>query len=395
MQDTASKRSKNQNGVVAIMVVATITIVLSLLTVAFTRVMGRNLRQALDRDLASQAYYAAESGVNDARAFLIAGNLINPINATECLQITGDTPIPFKESISGDYNSDPNDNVAKYPCVLIDDSPKELQFIINPGESKLFSTTTANLRQMYFGWENSSYIGIPKEMGGASRPLPQESVVTPASNITGLLRVAIYPVPAGLQADPNPNGTLIGLSKTFFLYPSLGSGIGSLGYKSGNGDFVNGNCSLASRVNSPIIAANIYGQASGRFCNSQIGVPGDQLPDAQKYYVRLTAVYRPLIVSVWATQAIGGNPTADPLTGAQAVIDVTGEGNDVLRRVQVRVPLDDNFPLPETAIQSIDTLCKRFRLPKIGPGPNDYGPAEDSYDQTDAIGSDSEACKFR
>ncbi len=41
----------------------------------------------------------------------------------------------------------------------------------------------------------------------------------------------------------------------------------------------------------------------------------------------------------------------------------------------MHVPYANNYNYPAYALQSMGTVCKRIGLPKIGPGPNDYGPA--------------------
>jgi Tfp pilus assembly protein PilX len=56
----------NQSGFVSIVVCLIIMVILTLVTIGFSKLMGRAQRQALDRQLSTQAFYAAESGVNDA-----------------------------------------------------------------------------------------------------------------------------------------------------------------------------------------------------------------------------------------------------------------------------------------------------------------------------------------
>jgi hypothetical protein len=50
------------------------------------------------------------------------------------------------------------------------------------------------------------------------------------------------------------------------------------------------------------------------------------------------------------------------MQGAQAVIDSTGKAQDVLRRIQVHVPLTPSSEnsLSDYALQSSEALCKRF-----------------------------------
>jgi hypothetical protein len=49
-------------------------------------------------------------------------------------------------------------------------------------------------------------------------------------------------------------------------------------------------------------------------------------------------------------------------TGAQAIIDSTGQAGDVLRRLQVTVPLQASSrdQLADYVIQTTDSICKRF-----------------------------------
>ena len=392
-------RPVDEKGIVSIMVVVTIVIVLSLVTVAFSRIMSRTLRQALDRDLSTQAYYAAESGLNDARAYVI--NLVNkgdtiPDSSTSCLDTMN--TVPFVGSISGDYNfpgdkfKANSDKLVKYTCILINPSPKELIYQpLSPGSSKVFSTTASNLQNLYFSWENTVYnAGANAQPLGTPYELPQESALTGGAsntNKTGLLRITIYPIQSSYAGDPNAQ--IAAASRTYFLYPNgeaTAGQYGSVNFSASNGTFVDGKCNVGNRTTSPF--QGVYSRVTPRFCNTLVS----SLPAAAMYYVRLTAVYQQIGVSVLATNA-GSGGQAIRIPNAEAVIDVTGQGNDVLRRLQARVPLSPNFPFPEYGIQSMDTLCKRFRLPKTGPGPNDFGPAQ-IQDQTDAASSDAAACEF-
>ena len=58
----------NEQGLVAIVVTLIIMLVLTLIVTGFAQLARREQREALDRQLASQALYAAESGVNAAEA---------------------------------------------------------------------------------------------------------------------------------------------------------------------------------------------------------------------------------------------------------------------------------------------------------------------------------------
>lgn len=78
-----------------------------------------------------------------------------------------------------------------------------------------------------------------------------------------------------------------------------------------------------------------------------------------QYYMRVSAVYKDVSLIVSASDSGG---SALSLQGAQAVIDTTGKAQDVLRRVQVHIPLtpSSSNQLSDYAIESTDAICKRF-----------------------------------
>lgn len=349
----------DQRGLVSIVVVSVIVVLMALITLGFSKIMDRELRQSLDQELSSQAYYAAESGLNDARSYVNSIKDNSPASYPDpkkCLSLSA--PFAANGDISGN-------NIVKYTCVLIDMQPKELIYDVNAGSSAVFKTTATDLSSLYFSWQNRQYITLPQPLllgspcSGLSCQLPEENAM--ATDATGVLRVTIYPVyAAGYSGDPSPK--LASDSRTYFLYPNSGAGtLGTSSYGS-NGVFVRGNCNNGTH---PILP---FTQSTQRFCNARIS----GLPAAVQYYVHVSAVYKDLSVSIQGSD-VSNNPLKLP--GAEAVVDVTGEGNDVLRRVQARVPFDSGFAYPNNSINSMQTICKRFRLPKTGPGPDDYGSA--------------------
>ncbi|MGH7234477.1 MAG: PilX N-terminal domain-containing pilus assembly protein, partial [Candidatus Saccharimonadales bacterium] len=64
-----------EEGFAPIIVSIIIVIVLSLLTVGFVTLANNSAQNALNRQLSNNAYYAADSGVNDAIAAITHGYL--------------------------------------------------------------------------------------------------------------------------------------------------------------------------------------------------------------------------------------------------------------------------------------------------------------------------------
>ena len=65
MRTKLKQLQKDQNGIASIIIVVVIILILTLVVLAMSRNANREQRQALDRQLSSAAFYAAESGIND------------------------------------------------------------------------------------------------------------------------------------------------------------------------------------------------------------------------------------------------------------------------------------------------------------------------------------------
>jgi Tfp pilus assembly protein PilX len=63
-------KKQQERGVVSLFTVMFFTILVTVLTVGFVRIMINERRQSTDEDLTTRAYYAAESGVEDAKRAL-------------------------------------------------------------------------------------------------------------------------------------------------------------------------------------------------------------------------------------------------------------------------------------------------------------------------------------
>jgi hypothetical protein len=85
-----------------------------------------------------------------------------------------------------------------------------------------------------------------------------------------------------------------------------------------------------------------------------------------QYYMRVSSWYKDVSLQITATN--GAGPVN--LAGAQAVIDSTGKAQDVLRRIQVRVPYAGSSKnlLSDMALESTDAICKRFSVMDGGGG---------------------------
>ena len=346
--------SDDQRGVISIIVVSILTITLALIAIGFSRLADRELRQASDREESVQAYYAAQSGVNDAIAYIADGG-----TAFSGCANWPSSPVNGNQYFAPDLSSPAGEpGAAKYSCISVDPTPQTLSYPVTPGKPQIVKISASGLKNLLIGWQNTNggMAGL-----GSFGDLPIENGLNP--NATGVLRVGIYQVSGGSVS----NDDLANDSMVFYLYPNSGSGNpGSATYSPGqykikangpigsNGDFVRGNCRASG--NQPYCSSEIKG-----FSNNT-------------YYLYLTAQYAPLSVQITGTNA-ANKPVS--FSGDQVSVDVTGQASGQIQRIRAAIGLNDQFDTPNYAVQSMETLCKAFNLeilPPVG-GVGQYGSA--------------------
>jgi len=307
-------------------VAITFVVIISLITTSFALLSRRESRQALDRQLSTQAFYAAESGINDAIQAGVA-------SLTECDQ---------SRNLSSATSDLDLSNGLSYTCVLVDNTPETLQFsLIDTEGSKVVRVqpTSGAISKLRISWQD--FEG-GNTFGPASFLFPQQG-----NNMlnTGVLRANVIPVTDNLSRD-----SLINNTQTLFLYPASAASGPPLNHdyspagSSTQGTIVDGKCNTANINPSPGLP---------QFCNVEITNLGAS--GANLFYLRLKSIYRSSNVTV---QAFDSFNRPLELTGSQVAIDSTGKANDVLRRVQVRVPVNTGYYVPEFALESSETICK-------------------------------------
>ncbi len=351
------KPKTDQSGLVSLIVVAILAVVLGLVAVGFSKLMDRELRQSLDRELSAQAFYSALAGLDDARAYLGAGGT----GFDKC-----NSPPSLGQYFTSDLSG--SSGIAKYSCVTIDTQPDNLVYQLGKDQSVTFQISKPNMGRMYFSWQNDQTPSSFTPLGSLGS-LPQESSIT--SQTGGLLEVNLYPIPNGFPGSSDTNATLSSLSRTYYMYPNGGSGTpGCVSYSGSNcgsgsigkGGFVPGNCKIGNTFKVGGSSAN------PQMCNSFIS--GINLSPTN-FYVRITARYNPIDVTVQA--ATNGGQSLTQIPNAQAIVDVTGQGTDVLQRIRARIDIGNNFQTPLYGVQSMESICKGFDVSVTSPGT--YGPS--------------------
>lgn len=323
-----NKLHKNERGLVSIIVSLVFITILSLVTMSFALLMRREARQALDRQLSTQAFYAAESGVNDA-----IQNLGNIQSNTDC----GTNPTGANATLAPGL---------EYTCLLVNQAPTALEYQdVGTNDSTIARVKAdSSIQKIRISWNSTE--GSTNFATNNEHYLPQGAFSATNTNGfsyigggTGILRMDLIPITGTLS-----RANIITNTQTAFLYPKSGAA-GSVvqrGYTANNGsqgDFIDGNCDASKQP---------------RYCSIEI----TNLPaGTTTYYLRLKSIYHASNVKI---EGFSTNASTTPLSlvGSQVIIDATGKANDVLRRIQVRVPTSTNYYYPEFALESADDICK-------------------------------------
>jgi len=178
----------------------------------------------------------------------------------------------------------------------------------------------------------------------------------PGSCLYGVLRLDITETDASGSYNPNAFATSV------ILLPSAGAVGGAL---------------LNNPVHNPAsaltggyyVAADQCGNGdpatvfTNRWCSKQITLNSPAA--GKKYHVRMRSIYRDSSVDIQPR-----NGASVVKTSGQVLIDATGKSQDVLRRIQVRVPVEPGSGNTFGAIESTGSICKRFA---VAPGEPVYG----------------------
>lgn len=327
-------RRRGQSGMVSILVTMIMMLVITLIVLGFGQIARREEREAVDQQLSTQAFLAAESGVNDAASaihtMILAGSPVQEKN--QCSPDTNGAS-PYS---AGHMNPALTGNVS-YSCLLIKTQLTDILETIPPDGTAL--TTPLHpvgdtIKKLHFSWTQSSVLTSSDVTTKCSAAIgafvPGTSWQCPYS----MLRVDLVPTDVG---SLNRNA-LINNQVTFFLYPVSGAAA-PLNYGSAKGAVGAMHCTPAA-------------------CTADL----NNLPNANTTYdIRISAIYaNGGTVDITATGTTTGGPVT--LRDAQAEIDSTGKAEDVLRRVQARLPLtlDNGDSGLSAPLQSGSAICKRF-----------------------------------
>lgn len=321
---------KNEQGLVSIVVTVVLMMVITVIVLSFASISRREQRNALDRQLSTQAFYAAESGINDAKKVLETWVTNNDpkLNVTYMSECTGATSFATAASLTLPVQI-AGSGAASYTCVFVDPAVSQIETTASDAQQifpiKLLGGAQVQTLNVY--WDDTTG---GTDFSGCPAP-PVNPISWPATCNAPILRLELV------------NASDLTTSKVFFVYPhatirdtldysTAGSGAGA-----GNGATARGACNSGGPKKCLITISGLNGTS---------------------YYLRIKGVYKSMALTITPNA-----PATDKFVGAQTIIDVTGKASDVLRRIQVRLntnSFSSNVPL--YGLVGTDKICKKFSI---------------------------------
>lgn len=319
--------NKNQQGALSMLTVIFISVVLTILTTSFIRLTINEQRESIDDDLTTRAFYAAESGVQDALA-AVKSNTVDAAKSTECAPNSGDGVLSTPDGLD-----------VAYTCQTIDLSPTSYEAYLLENETVFFKLeSTSDINSLTISWHIK---GTSSDSDGAAVAHTTNELKKLGEWNDG--SGGLYPAMLRTQliSVPESNATRETTKNYIAFFNPTSTGTGSTTLAGMNGGISSSGCDFSVDDGAYVCSVEVTGLVDS----------------ANDYYVRLQALYRPTHVKIKAFTSSG---VSVEIVNAQAVIDVTGRASDVYRRIEKRVSLVPDDLWPDFAILSAEDICKDF-----------------------------------
>lgn len=320
----------NSNGIVSIMMTIVMMLVISLIILGLAQISRREQRVTTDNQLSAQAFYAAESGVNDVEDLMRTYGVVDKPDCTSTA-----SPYNLLQPVI-DSTAD-----ISYSCVLVEPSPSTItaDFSTTPSVYSLVTTAAAGLNSLTLSWTPEGSVDDAASCPTTAISSASTTNLFPPSWPChyGVLRVDL------VDASSLTRNALVSGARTYFLVPN----------RSGN----------TSSGNPLIVGAT----CSGGLCKAVLS----GLPASNTYYARISSVYHSGTANICAG---AGACDSSVKFANYATIDVTGKAQDVLKRIKVTKDLSggNQNSHANAAIMSGSSICKRFKLNPTGTATGDY-----------------------
>ncbi len=373
-------RTDNQTGAVSLFIVIFATLLITIITVSFARIMVQDQQQASTIDLSQSAYDSAQAGVEDAKRALLryqdicdnsdaaacieAANQINSLVCNEALGSLRDIN-PDGSEIKIQTGIDSNALDQAYTCVKIVLDTDDYLGTLSANESKLVPLKVGDgesFDRIQIQWYNSADLGSTNDFDinlqpASSSSWPLLSQNDWPSNRPPVMRTQFMQFGSnGFNVVSFDNNTADESNvNTLFLYPSGSTGTASSTIDS-RGLTQRDVRKTPTGAPLPITCSGNI-SSGGYACTVEISLPSPIGGGERTAFLRLSALYSG---THYRVTLLDGS-TLTKFNAVQPEVDSTGRANDLFRRVQSRIELiDTSFSYPEATVDITGSLCKDF-----------------------------------
>lgn len=375
--------NKTENGAVSLFVVIFATLLITIITISFAKLMTSDQQQATMADLSQSAYDSAQAGVEDAkRALLRYQRACDTGTPADCVKATANIDsLECNVGLTGITKPDSNGEVLiqqsagdsasaldqAYTCVTIARNTKDYKGVLQANASRIIPIIgTGAFDRVLIEWYTAGDMQNPSavDLKTTGTPLLSQTGTDGWSiDKPSIMRTQLMQFGNGFKlTDFDGSDPSVSNANTLFLYPVGDRGTAASIDPDENEKTVNGRDTRKTPTGSPVpikCSGNIAG--GGFACRAQLILPTpiNSTGSDRTAFLRLTSLYNKSNFRV--SLKFGTNLVQ--FNNVQPQIDSTGRANDLFRRVQTRVEFGDpSFPYPNAAVQTTGSFCKNFRV---------------------------------
>lgn len=394
-----------KKGGVSIFIVIMVSILVSIMSASFLRIMFRDQEQANKLDLSQSAYDSAQAGVEDAKRFLRiykgacgstdAGTKVFEGKTYDCSKMAkailsdscyvlatagigaedGETMVQTTTGVGG--KGVDRDLDQAYTCVKIKTDTSDFLGQSNEGTPSVVSLKgTSSFNQIRIRWHTKNNIanGSKISLDSINNPNTRPNLIKDwqVQNRPAILKTQLYGYVPGYNGNSSTSMDT--------PYPDDGNGASEMLFypASGLDSRVVNSSKLPTirRDENSLQSTNDYtftkcsdnlGAGSNIYACEMVVNIGRNVSPTDVLYARLT----PLLNNAEFKVELMNNGTIVDLKGVQPKVDSTGRANRQFRRVESRIGFyDSNFPVPLFSAQTEgdEPICKDFSTTKIKNG---------------------------
>jgi len=366
-----------QRGFVSILSVIFFTILMSVLTISFLRIMTDEQSQVVDDDLSKGALASAESGVEDAKRALAYCRSLSGSDRTNCYQALNNQNCPgmFDPSLAGNplptalgldtsagggaVRVGSQSNNQRYTCVTTQLQTQDVVGQASESQAELVPLrSSGNYSWITVYWHQEATDGdaaVPTVGSDNQMNWRYSEWKNPISNqrFIPVLRLQLIAFDS-TKTLPQMEDSSVGM----FLHPMTSAGRSVTSPLTVTGPISTG--SIADkRVE---VQCNMSALQSGYACALKIGVPANFANDNVDYYMLVKSIYGSPHYKIELSNASGLVQFDD----VQPRVDSTGAAGDVFRRVISRVSYTPDSFMTTNALESGLSVCKDYLITGAG-----------------------------